>query len=221
MDSARLADGRNFMPERFEKWTRAGAPRQVLQPVRIRAPKGRRRFGGRARPLRPTGQARVHVRVPAPEAVQSASIPWSDASRPDQVVLLGPYRRRQQEIPLHDAVGRLSVSSRRWSRGSLLDSVRRNSATSTARSPTGDSGQPRLSTVSCRHTHQFNVVGPLRTCRLPGNQSASSLPIPPFSTDTVLSGRHWGYLGKRSLTSARVHDFRQHGGPWTRHTVPP
>ena len=75
-----------------------------------------------------------------------------------QVVLPGPYEPTWQPIPRHGAVGRLLVSSWSWPRGSQLDSVRRNSATISARSPTGDSGQSGPSSVPCCNSHQFNVV---------------------------------------------------------------
>ena len=72
--------------------------------------------------------------------------------------LPGPYEPTRQPIPRHRAVGRLLVARGSWSGSSQQDSVRRNSATKSARSPTGGSGQPAPSFIPCRQTHQFNVV---------------------------------------------------------------
>ena len=55
------------------------------------------------------------------------------------------------------------------------DSLRRISATRSARLPTGDSGQPGPSFIPCRHAHQFNVVEQLGLRR--EHQSPKFVPV--------------------------------------------
>ena len=103
---------------------------------------------------RPGAESQTAIRLPSSECVDSVE----RCVRTGQVMLPGPCEPMRQPIPQHRAVGRLVVTQRSLSRGSQLHSVRRIGATRSARSPTGDTGQPKLSSIPCRHTLQFSVV---------------------------------------------------------------
>ena len=119
-----------------------------------RGPRGNRRFGSRARPIRAPRQARGPRAGPVAEGrPASASIPWSDASGGGQVGLLAA---RYPATPR----GRTTVRPAGASPGcSLPGPVRRMRATGPARPPADDAGQPGPASSSCLQTHQSEKVG--------------------------------------------------------------
>ena len=165
------------MPGRFEKLTRAGTPRRALPSIGDRGPNGRRRIGCRVRPLRPARQARCPCAAPSPKAIRQTHRSLG-ALRPD-----GPSRA-VGSLPADAATDPARPCGRASARRaaelvqrSQPDSLRRSSATSLARLPTGDSGQPGPSSIPCRHTHRFNVVAqPGLTPREPRQQSSPRHP---------------------------------------------
>ena len=160
----RHASVRICMPNRFEKYTRAGTPRRAPLVARNRGPNGRRRFGSRAWPIRANRQTRGPCAGPIAEGrPANASNPGVRRVRTVQAGLPGPYRRPQHAMSQHGAVGPLFVWQGTWSRGLEPDPIRRDNQ----RNQRGEIANWRFRTVRaasspCRDTQPFHEVGPGR-----------------------------------------------------------
>ena len=165
------------MPGRFQKLTRDRTQSRALPSIGDRARNGRRRIGCRVRPLHPARQARCPCAAPSPKAIRQTHRSLG-AMRPDVP------SRAVGSLPADAATDPARPCGRASARRaaelvqrSQPDSLRRNSATRSARLPTGDSGQPGPSSIPCRRTHRFNVVEqPGSTPREPRQQSSPRHP---------------------------------------------
>ena len=138
------------MPNRFEKYTRAGTPGRATlsadtvrhQAIRQPRPAAYSDMGGQ-------GQ----VRGPSlPKNVRRGHR-FRDAMRTDGSGCL------RHAIPRHGAVGLRFVSQGCWSRRPQSDPFGQTGATRFAHPPSDDAGQPGLASSPCFHTRQFNKIG--------------------------------------------------------------
>ena len=149
-DSGGRALGRIFMPNRFEKYTRAGTPGGVT----LSADTVRHQAIRQPRPAASSDMVgQDQVRGPSlPKNVRRGHR-FRDAVRTDGSGCL------QHAIPRHGAVGLRFVSQGCWSRRLQSDPVRQTGATRFAHPPSDDAGQPGLASSPCFHTRQFNKIG--------------------------------------------------------------